>query len=162
YEVAIENGIEVEAEYEPYPFLEEEEVEAISGTPATEVEVIYFENQEEVLYEYDEVNEKYVRYSDGEKSLEYETEEPILLDNIFIIETPHAIIDDAGRRSIDLDSGGNGYLIRKGTVEEVTWENVNGKILPFQDGKPLKFVPGKTWINVMPTSPGIEQSVTIQ
>ena len=162
YEVASQNGIAVEGDYEPYPFLEEEEVEALSGSPATEVEVIYFENQEEVLYEYDEVNEKYVRYSDGEKTVEYETEEPILLDNIFIVETAHAIIDDEGRRSVDLDSGGKGYLIRKGTVEEVTWENVDGRILPFQDGQPMKFVPGKTWINVVPTSPGIEQSVTIQ
>ncbi len=162
YEVASENGIDVEREYEPYPFLKDDEVAELSGNPANQVEIVYFEGQEEVMYEYDPSIEKYIRYNDGEKTIELDDEEPILLDNIFVVETHHEVIDSANRRAVDLESGGNGYLIRKGTVEEVTWKNVDGRILPFQDNEPLKFVPGKTWINIVPTSPGIEQSVTIQ
>jgi hypothetical protein len=30
-----------------------------------------------------------------------------------------------------------------------------------KDGEIIGFVPGKTWINVVPSSPSMEQSVTI-
>jgi hypothetical protein len=161
YEVAEKNGIEVEWEYEPYPFLGEEEVKQLQGQAANNIHIVYFEGQEEVTYEYDEVNEKYTRFNDGQKTVELETEDPILLDNIFIIETPHQVIDSANRRAIDLDSGGKGYLIRKGIVEEVEWKNVDGRILPFKNDEEVKFVPGKTWVNIVPSSPGISQSVQI-
>jgi hypothetical protein len=161
YSVAEEKGIEVKKNYEPYPFLTEEEAANLSGNPAKNIHIVYFKNEEEVTYEYDEVNEKYVRYNDGMQTVELETEEPVLLDNIFIVEAHHEIIDSANRRAVDLESGGNGYLIRKGTVEEVQWKNVDGRILPFKNNEPLKFVPGKTWINVVPDSPGIQESVTI-
>ncbi|MBB6454892.1 hypothetical protein HNQ94_003381 [Salirhabdus euzebyi] len=159
YEVAEGKGLAVEKEHEPLPFLTEEEVTQVDGEPATKVHLVYREDVEEVTYEYDETKGQYIRFSDGEKTVELESEEPILLDNIFIVETGHEVIDSSHRRAIDLTSGGKGYLIRKGIVEEVEWKNVDGKILPFKDGQPAKLVPGKTWVNIMPTSPGISESV---
>ncbi|MGC8035550.1 DUF3048 C-terminal domain-containing protein, partial [Salmonella enterica] len=38
----------------------------------------------------------------------------------------------------------------KGTVQEVEWKNVEGRLLPYKSGVPLGFVPGKTWIQVVP------------
>lgn len=159
YEAAEQKGLETKKEYEPYPFLSKDEINQISGDEANRVHIVYREGLEEVTYEYDEVNEQYVRYSDGEKTVELENEDPIVLDNIFIVETGHRVIDSALRREIDLESGGRGYLIQKGTVQEVEWKNVDGRILPFKDGKEVKFVPGKTWVNVVPESPGIDQSI---
>ena len=74
----------------------------------------------------------------------------------------HKIIDDDGRRDIDLTSGGKAYLLQKGQKFEVEWKNVGGKILPYQNGKAVGLVPGKTWINLIPTNPGLEAAVSFE
>src|SRR5699024_17150 len=96
-----------------------------------------------------------------QKTVELDSEEPIHVDNVFIIETHHEIIDDAGRRAIDLHSGGNAYLIQKGHMQKLEWKNDEGRIIPYKDGLPVGFVPGKTWVNVVPSNPGLETSVII-
>ena len=66
-------------------------------------------------FEYDETLQKYKRFSNGEQTVDYETEDPVLIDNVLIIETKHHImIDNAGRRDIDFTSGGKGYFSTKG------------------------------------------------
>lgn len=72
------------------------------------------------------------------------------MQNIFIVEASHHIIDQDGRRDIDLVSGGKGLLFQHGNVIETDWKQVNGRIVPVKDGKWLPFVPGKTWINIVP------------
>ncbi|MFD2045201.1 DUF3048 domain-containing protein [Ornithinibacillus salinisoli] len=162
YEVAEEKGYDVTGDYDSLPFLSEEEVSEISGEAAGHVAITYYTNPMNLVeYEYDPVTEKYSRYNDHEQTVELETEEPIQLDNIFIVETPHEVIDDAGRREVDLQSGGNAYLLQKGKIQQVEWENRDGKLIPVKDGEPIGFVPGKTWVNVVPTNPGMNQSVII-
>ncbi|MBP2240897.1 hypothetical protein J2Z40_001457 [Cytobacillus eiseniae] len=143
-------------------FLNESEMEEIEGETAESAMVSYFNSDlYNSIYEYDEALEKYKRYTNGELTADYDSGEPVLLDNIFIVETNHKVIDDAGRRSIDLTSGGNGYLLQKGKWKEVKWENIKGKILPVRNnGDQIGLVPGRTWINIIPTSPGLTQSVS--
>lgn len=163
YEVAEKKGYEIEREHEPYSFLTESEISGISGDSANTVTVTYSSRPlEEVRFEYDPEREKYVRYNDGEKTIDLETKEEVTVDNIFIIETGHRVIDDALRRAIDLTSGGKGYLIHRGVAREVEWKNTDGRMLPYIDDRPAGFVPGKTWINIVPDSPGITQSVQIE
>ena len=94
--------------------------------------------------------------------MDYDTEEPVLIDNVLIIETKHLIMDNSGRRDIDFTAGGKAFLVQKGKKIDVEWRNVEGRILPYKDGKVAGLVPGKTWINVMPTNPGIEQSISFE
>ncbi|SET39386.1 Protein of unknown function [Oceanobacillus limi] len=162
YEVAEGKGYEVTADYEALPFVTEEEAENLPGNDATHVSITYSKTpMEKVEYEYDPTTEAYTRYNDEEKTVELETEEPIQVDNLFIVETDHEVIDDAGRRAIDFYQGGNAYLIQKGKIQQVEWENRDGKIIPVKDGEVIGFVPGKTWINVVPTNPGMEESVIV-
>ncbi|MDC3414192.1 DUF3048 domain-containing protein [Aquibacillus sp. 3ASR75-11] len=161
YDVAKEQGYEVKADYTPLPFLDDEEVETIDGGQATDVEIVYYP-EEIVTYQYDSSSQQYVRYSDGSKTVELETEEAVSVDNVFIVETRHEVIDDAGRRSVDLQSGGNAYLLQKGKLEKLQWRNEEGRIVPYKDGQPVGFVPGKTWVNVIPEDPGLNGAVTIQ
>lgn len=141
------------------PFLKTNEVKKINGEEADSAMISYLPNSKyNSKYEYDEDLEKYKRYSNGE--LTTDSGEPVLLDNIFIVETEHEVIDDAGRRSIDLTSGGRGYLLQKGKWKEVNWENIDGKILPVLEGKKAGLVPGRTWINVIPSNPGLEQIIS--
>ncbi|ALX49047.1 DUF3048 domain-containing protein [Lentibacillus amyloliquefaciens] len=162
YDTAEEKGYEVQQTYEPLPFATEEEADNLSGDAATNVGIDYSNRVSyTVEYTYDDKREAYTRSSDGEKTVERNSEEQITADNIFIVEAPHQVIDSAGRREIDLASGGDAYLVQKGKVREVKWENRDGRIIPVKDGEPLKFVQGKTWINVVPSNPGISQSITI-
>lgn len=142
-------------------FLTKKEAEALHGEEAKAAMISYYNSKLfNAIYEYDESIEKYKRYSNGELTVDHETEEPVLLDNIFIVETDHQVIDSAGRRKINFTSGGRGYLLQKGQWQEVQWKNIDGKILPVLNGEKVGLVPGKTWINVVPTSPGLEQTVS--
>lgn len=142
-------------------FLSKNEIEALDGNKAHSAMVTYFTNSIfNSIYEYDEEFDKYKRYSNGVLTADNESGEPVLLDNIFIVETDHKVIDSVGRRAINLTSGGRGYLLQKGQWKEVEWKNIDGKILPVLNGKPVGLVPGKTWINVIPTSPGLEQTIS--
>ncbi|WP_421382995.1 DUF3048 domain-containing protein [Bacillus salacetis] len=150
-------GAEMDTPPEPLDFVKKEEV---SGDEASSVEVSYYGNPSfSPVYEYDQKAKKYSRMSGGEKTADYESGDPVLLDNIFIIEAPHKIIDDYGRRSIDFESGGNAYLLQRGKLLKVQWENKNGRIVPAGDAS---FIPGKTWINIIPENPGLEEFVTVQ
>lgn len=162
YEAAEDKGYETTVEYEALPFLNPDEVEAIEGDGAEHVEIVYSDDPIEIVeFDYDIETEKYVRSNDREQTVDLNTEEPIAVDNVFIVETFHEVIDDEGRRMVDLESGGNAYLIQKGKAQLVEWATDNGRIVPMKDGEQIGFVPGKTWINVVPTSPNMEQSVTI-
>lgn len=160
YEKAEAKGYDTKTTYEPLPFLSEGE--QVAGEPGNHVKIVYSDTPTEIVeFDYNKRSQAYTRYSDQEKTIELESEEAIQASNVFIIETHHEVIDDAGRRAIDLQSGGDAYLLQKGVVQELRWENRNGRIVPMKDGKEVAFAPGKTWINVIPTEPGIKRAVTI-
>ena len=143
----------------PLVFLDKDE--SLVGNTAQSAMVSYFSNSiYNSIYEYDEEVGKYKRYSNGVLTVNNESGDPVLLDNIFIAETDHKVIDDVGRRAIDLTSGGRGYLLQKGLWREVDWKNIEGKILPVLNGKQVALVPGRTWINIIPTNPGLEKTVS--
>ncbi|WP_430788434.1 DUF3048 domain-containing protein [Virgibacillus flavescens] len=151
YDVASSKGYSVTNNTKPLPFLDKSGTESITGDGASHVEIVYSDQPMEIVeYNYDAKSEKYTRSSDREKTVELNSGEAIKLDNIFIVETEHEVIDSAGRREVDITSGGDGYLIQKGKIMKVKWKNQDGRIIPFKDGEPVGFVPGKTWINVVP------------
>lgn len=162
YKAAEKRGYSVTNDVQPLAFLSKEEVGKITGIKSDEVRIVYHKDLgKTVTFLYNSNTAKYQRFSDGKKSFDLETKTPIEVSNIFIVETAHKVIDNVGRRDIDLISGGKGYLIQKGYIQEVEWQNVNGQILPFKNNQPLGFVPGKTWINIIPESPGLNEAVII-
>ncbi|MDL4842035.1 DUF3048 domain-containing protein [Aquibacillus rhizosphaerae] len=160
YEVAEEKGYDTTGDYEALSFLTEDEVNSISGDQAQEVSFSY-NSSNPVSYTYDSENEVYLRYNGEDQTVDLDledltTETPVELDNVFILETYHEVVDDQGRREVDLQSGGDAYLLQKGKVQELEWKNVDGHIVPFQDGEVVPFVQGKTWVNVIPEDPGLD------
>lgn len=154
-DVATSSGYTMEASYEPLSFLTNEEAESLTGDPATEVTLRY--GNESVRYVYDESDQRYARYNNQSQTVELNDSTPIKLDNVFILETFHEVIDSAGRRNIDFQSGGQALLIQRGVSQQVEWENREGRLIPVRDGNPVELIPGQTWINVVPTSTGINQ-----
>lgn len=162
-EVAEERGYETTANYEPLLFLEEGE--EVIGEEAPHVKINYLLSSPVVEYIYDDASGKYYRYDDGEQTVELDSNIPIEIDNVLIAEADHQVIDDAQRRAIDVQSGGKAYLLQKGKIQYVEWENQNGRIVPVKDGEVIPFVQGKTWINFIPSneiSGGSEQVQVVQ
>jgi hypothetical protein len=141
-----EHNYELEQEIPSLPFLTEEEVKTIEGDPAGTITITYGKYYE-VQYEYQPEKGTYIRYSDGIQTVDRETETPIEMANLFVVAMDHQVVDSAGRRQINTESGGKALLFQKGKVKHVNWVNENGRIIP--EAEP--FVPGKTWINVVPT-----------
>jgi hypothetical protein len=146
----------------PFVFLNEDEVKALQGNAAQSVKVAYGTEAFNVTYDYDSEKQKYKRSSNGEQTVEYEKETPILLDNILIIEAPHRIIDNKGRRDINLEAGGKAYLLQKGKINEIEWKNKDGRIVPMRDNLEVGLIPGKTWVNIIPDNPGLQKAVIVE
>ncbi|MCM3444523.1 DUF3048 domain-containing protein [Metabacillus halosaccharovorans] len=150
-EGAISKQYEVAAEVEPFEFLSEEEVQNLEGEHVNKFVIKYDNSQTwQATYEYNQTDKVYSRYSDTQQTVDLESNDPVKLSNIFVVEMDHNIVDDYGRRGIDLKSGGKALLLQNGLMKEVEWVNEDGRILPVKDGNIVKFVPGKTWINIVP------------
>ncbi|HEY0827540.1 MAG TPA: DUF3048 C-terminal domain-containing protein, partial [Bacilli bacterium] len=76
--------------------------------------------------------------------------------NILICYTPHKILDNVGRRAVDVFGPGTGYLIQHGQRQEITWEQKDGLIRAYIGGVEQGMVPGQTWIQVVPEGSVIE------
>lgn len=110
-------------------------------------------------YQYDDESGIYWQSVNDTESIDDNTQENIAVANILVLEAVHNALDDAGRQSIDLTSGGKGMLFQAGKVADIEWVNESGVIVPVLDGKIEKLVPGKTWIHIIQQSPGITSKV---
>ena len=150
-EGAVSNQYEIAAEVEPIEFLTEEKVQKLEGEEANKFVIKYDNSQTwHATYEYNQTEKIYNRYSDNQQTVDLESEEPVKLSNVFVVEMKHNIIDNYGRRGIDLTTGGKALLLQNGLMQEVEWVNEDGRILPVKDGNIVKFVPGRTWIHIVP------------
>ena len=159
---AKQNSFDLTGSPKSFRFLNDEQVSKLTGDAALSAVVAYGSSAYSASYEYDEELDKYKRYSDGEQTVDANDQTSILLDNLLVIEAPHKVIDNEGRRSIDLTAGGNGYLLQKGKVNKIQWANENGRIVPLIDGAEAGLIAGKTWVNVVPANPGLETTVTLK
>ena len=133
-----------------FKFMTEEDSKNISGEPAKSVMITYsLSHISDSTFVYDEGLGKYKRYSGGEQTIDFETKEPVLIDNVLIIEAVHKLLEDRYHQAIDLKSGGPAYLLQKGKLNKLQWEYRNGRIVPVKDGVEVPFVPGHTWVNVV-------------
>jgi Protein of unknown function (DUF3048) N-terminal domain/Protein of unknown function (DUF3048) C-terminal domain len=148
-------GAEQSDDLDMLAFLTSKSAKAIEGAPANEIQISY-PGGETVGFTYSIKKNTYARSSNNEPTIDRETETPITVSNVFIVEAAHRVIDDAGRREINLTSGGDAILIQNGVAQNISWKNENGRIVP--DGG--AFIPGKTWINIVPS--GMTDSVKMQ
>ena len=68
-------------------------------------------------YSYDAEKGTYNRMVKGILTVDKSNEKPVELSNILIFETAHRTIDNVGRQSVDIESGGKGMLFHAGIVK---------------------------------------------
>lgn len=148
-----------EVEFEGLPITYQ--IRPIEGENAESVKIVYKSTSAGdsvgyyVYFEYDSEEGKYYRYVNGEKHLDENNDLHLYADNIIVQQVGHRVIDDEGRKDIDIVGSGEGYYINRGQVISITWEKTSARAQTrfFKaDGSELILNPGKTWIQVVPLS----------
>ncbi|MDN4608292.1 DUF3048 domain-containing protein [Sporosarcina sp. F6_3S_P_2] len=130
------------------------------GDIATMIDVRFSSDKNFIsTFSYDPESATYDRMVNGIKTIDKSNDMPVAVSNILVLEAPHRTIDSVGRLAIDIESGGKAILFQAGIAKEVEWKNIDGFMVPVENGAPANLVPGKTWIHIIPTS-GISKSVT--
>ncbi len=143
----------------PYAFFQGVENGKISEQ-ASMLEVMYGQNSDFTsAFTFDQTTQRYKRSSNGIPTIDKETLQPVEVANVLVFEAVHETIDGKGRQSIDLERGGKALLFQSGGVREIEWNSQDGMLVPVASGQTVELVPGKTWIHIIPTDPGVEQSV---
>lgn len=125
--------------------------ETIPGDDVQQLNIRYI-GKYVVTYEYDEDEGAFWRSMEGEPHVDKETEEQLKAANIIIGRTSHQVLDNVGRRAVNVHGPGEGYLVQKGKVREITWELKDGLVRAYIDGVEQKLVPGHTWIQLVPNN----------
>jgi hypothetical protein len=117
---------------------------------ASIIDVRYGSNEDfHHMYSYDTLTQQYNRTSGGTKTIDNESLEEISVANVMFFEVVHQTIDAAGRQQLDLTLGGKGYLFQAGVMKEIEWQQLDGVLVPMEDGQPAKLVPGKSWVHLV-------------
>ncbi|MCI3922831.1 DUF3048 domain-containing protein [Paenibacillus sp. TRM 82003] len=125
---------------------------ASSGETAEQVTIPYLLNYS-VGYTYDEAAGAYLRTMKDEPHNDKKSGTRLTATNVLIVEAPHRIVDNVGRREVDVFGPGPGYLLQEGKKQEITWQLKNGVIRAYAkegDAVDLPLLPGKSWVQIVP------------
>lgn len=115
-----------------------------------------------VEYKYDEDLKEYVRYSRGEKQVDWDTGKTVTTKNIIIEKIENSTLNDGtdkGRQTIDNIKEVEGYYITNGRAIPITCTKTtrSGKtVYKDLDGNEIDVNDGKTFIQICPEDADIE------
>jgi hypothetical protein len=109
-----------------------------------------------VSYTYDAAAKLYSRFMENKPHTDKESGKQLTATNILVVESKHQVLDNEGRREVDVDGPGKGYLIQAGTMQQVTWQRKDGIIRAYNGSKELQLLPGQTWVQIVPENWGIQ------
>ena len=137
------------------------EVNLESGQTANTVTIPYsYVNT--VKYEYDEDTKEYVRYSRGEKQVDWDSGKTVTTKNIIIEKAKNSTLNDGtskGRQTIDNIKELDGYYITNGKAIPITCTKTSrsGKtVYKDLEGNEIDVNDGKTFIQICPIDSEIE------
>lgn len=127
----------------------------ITGEPAGSIKVHYIRGYH-VGYEYDAEARHYKRLMLDEPHKDKTSETELIAHNVMVIFAKHRIVDDVGRRDVDVFGPGEGLLFQQGRKRDIVWKNENGAIRPFIDDQEVPLLPGQTWVQIVPVGSNVE------
>lgn len=118
------------------------------GSGASLIHLRFFSPLHDTTYRYDALDDVYIRTSGRVTHIARPR-------NILILAIPVTGEGEYGRLAIRPQGSGPALLFHSGLVQEGQWERGEGNRDPFRfldrQGNPLRFVPGLTWMTVLPT-----------
>ena len=103
-----------------------------------------------VKFEYNSDAGTYSKYSFGSPHIDGINGEQLTFENIIVLLVDEDVVDDEGRLSIDLTSGGKGYYFNNGRYCDISWSRAS-EDSPFvfkTNDEELMLNPGKTHITL--------------
>ena len=159
-EIADRKGYRVDKEKDNVLNYVVEEVNLEDGEIADDV-VIPYSDYNEVEYIYDDDLKEYVRYSRGEKQVDWDSGEAITTKNIIIEKAENWTLSDGsgkGRQTLDNVTTLDGYYITNGKVIEITCEKESRSgqtVYRDLEGNEINVNDGKTFIQICPINADI-------
>lgn len=162
-EGASAKGYREQATIQGYSFMTQAEADAATIGSMKQFEVQFQLKGYHVGYSFDETNRVYKRSINDEPHIDKNTDEQLAANNLIFMQTAHKVLDNEGRLSVDLQSGGDALVIQNGQQIEGKWVvAADGMIRFLQDGVEIKLVPGKSFIHVLPLGKAISEHITLQ
>ncbi|WP_411343825.1 DUF3048 domain-containing protein [Paenibacillus sp. WLX1005] len=129
---------------------------------ATTIELRFLLDSYKVGYLYNEATGLYKRQMNGEDHIDLNTGKVLTAANVLVLGGDYKVLDDVGRLSLDMNSGGEAILFQQGNMISGQWSRKSGDVIRFyQDGKEVPFVPGVTYYNIVPNSGSFNSHLTI-
>ncbi len=134
---------------EEITYVMDEEKPSVFGKADT-IEINYSAHNR-VRYEYDEEQEIYFRFINGEPHTELETGEQYVAARVIVRETQHQNVPGPeGLVNIELHGSGTGMLYEKGYEHQLTWSREgNQTVYHYVHGGEVKSIPQTTWVQVV-------------
>jgi len=111
-------------------------------------------------YQYDEVKGTYLRSINDEPHIDKNNDEQLSTTNLIFMQTEHKVLDNEGRLSVDLQSGGDALIINHGNTTEAKWIRAEDGMIRFiQNGTEISLAKGKSIIHILPTGKAITDHV---
>ncbi|WP_139492204.1 DUF3048 domain-containing protein [Brevibacillus dissolubilis] len=146
-----------------FPFVAQDS-QITEGSPASKINITFHPSYK-ASYTYSAEKGRYLRFTQGQPHNDLNTNEQLSVKNLLIISAEHQVLDNEGRRHVDVVGPGDGYLFQQGKVRPVKWKRSGGVIRAYEDEaltKELPLLPGNTWVNIVPDHPGLASAVTYQ
>ncbi|MBP8639484.1 MAG: DUF3048 domain-containing protein [Oscillospiraceae bacterium] len=124
-----------------------------SATAASTVNVS-FEGIKDTSFTYSSDTGLYTGAEYGSDLMDGTTNEAVKFKNLLVLYADTKILDDYGRRAVDLEGSGTGHFICNGVTIPIKWSHSGtGSSFTYTlaDGTPLKLAVGKSYIAIVPT-----------
>ena len=132
----------------------------LSGEKAAGV-TVKFNSSKSTSFEYDAGDGLYHASQQGGEYIDGNTKDQLAFANLIIIKTATKVIDSEGRLSVDLTTGGGGYLAIGGQYVPVKWsKSSNSAPFVFRDesGEKITLRSGRTYMAIISNSASAEFS----
>ncbi|MGI5841333.1 MAG: DUF3048 domain-containing protein [Patescibacteria group bacterium] len=116
-------------------------------------------NDYAVEWQYDSLNNAYLRYNGGSEAKDFNLDETITAKNIvvqYVKETRS--VDEHKHNLYGVIGSGSGIMFQNGEKIDITWSKINRTartIFKDKAGKEINFVPGITWVEILPLNTDI-------
>lgn len=122
------------------------------GKPANTIEIFYPEKLNRVQYQYDAATGLYRRFTAGKEHVDEASGKQLTAKNVVVQFVQAKVFDDEGRLDVSMLGQGPILFFSQGQVIEGQWvkeERRQPTQFLDQEGRPINFSPGQTWIQIV-------------
>jgi len=146
-------GTSWDKNFTPWSFKADDK--ASSSPTATEISFSFWgDNLYNVTWKYDATQNIYHRYNGGEAQIDFNTKEILSAKNIIVqFAKETRSIDEHKHNLYQMIGKGTGLLFQNGESQKISWSKAtrtSGTVFKDSSGKEVNFVPGSTWVEILP------------